>query len=466
MISWEKVKEPPIEDQLAPVILTDETMQERKNKVLCRMMEEGFDAIIVYADLEHGSNFEYLTGFLPRFEEALLILYVDGTACMLMGNENVDKAVQCRIKAEVLHMPHFSLPNQPMHTQKSVKEILGESKIGEAKSIGLVGWKNFTSQYDDNAALYDLPYYIVDALKKLCDKASFKNGAYMFIGENGARTTDNANELVHYEFGAAVAGNCILKAMKNIKTGISEMELASSLNDLGQTNNVVTIMAAGKRFEHANLYPTDKIIQLGDRISMTTGYKGGLQSRVGYAVRISEDLPKEEQDYLERIAKPYFNTIKTWLESIHVGMKGKELYRIVEEVFPKEQYGWNLNPGHLCGDEEWLSSPVYENSEELLKSGMLFQIDLIPSVKGYAGINCESGIALADEKLREEIKNKYPKTYRRIESRRKYVSEVLGIKLSEEILPTSSATGFCRPFFLEKEFGFKVYQEDTSKHSQ
>lgn len=35
-----------------------------------RMKEESFDVLIVYGDLEHGSNFEYLTGFLPRFEEA------------------------------------------------------------------------------------------------------------------------------------------------------------------------------------------------------------------------------------------------------------------------------------------------------------------------------------------------------------------------------------------------------------
>ena len=35
------------------------------------MQEENFDILVIYADLEHGSNFEYLCGFLPRFEEAL-----------------------------------------------------------------------------------------------------------------------------------------------------------------------------------------------------------------------------------------------------------------------------------------------------------------------------------------------------------------------------------------------------------
>lgn len=56
---------------VAPVMLSDATMQERKNKILTRMQDEGFDALIIYADKEHGGNFEYLTGFIPRFRRGL-----------------------------------------------------------------------------------------------------------------------------------------------------------------------------------------------------------------------------------------------------------------------------------------------------------------------------------------------------------------------------------------------------------
>lgn len=82
---------------------------------------------------------------------------------------------------------------------------------------------------------------------------------------------------------------------------------------------------------------------------------------------------------------------------------------------------------------------------------MLFQIDIIPSVPGYAGISCESGIMLADEELRQEIQEKYPAMWKRIQKRQKYMKEVLGIRISEEIIPTSAATAFCRPFLLNKE---------------
>ncbi|WP_137662796.1 M24 family metallopeptidase [Enterococcus hulanensis] len=451
MINLQKTAAPQLDKDVLPVPLTDETMDIRKANLLKKIQADNFDAVVIYADLEHGGNFEYFTGFVPRFEEALLVIHQSGEAYLVLGNENLNKVPFARIAATAVHLPHFSLPNQPMETTLSVPAILKQTKLDQAASIGLIGWKNFTSQHDDNAALYDLPYFLVDGLKQAAPEASFKNAAYLMIGENGLRTTNNANEIAHYEFGAMLAGNCILNAMDQLAVGKSEMEIGAYLNDFGQTPSVVTIMATGARFEKANLYPTGKKIQLGDRISMTSGYKGGLQSRGGYAVHTSEELPEAEQDYLDRVAKPYFNAVKTWFETIAIDMPGADLYDKIEEVLPKEQYGWHLNPGHLCGDEEWLASPIYPDSSEKIKSGMLFQFDIIPSVPGYSGASCEGGVVLADEHLRAVIQNEYPEMWSRMQARRSYLIEEIGIKLSEEVLPMSNAAAYYRPFFLNKE---------------
>lgn len=451
MINLQKTAAPQLDKDVLPVQLTDETMDIRKASLLKKMQADNFDAVVIYADLEHGGNFEYFTGFVPRFEEALLVIHQSGEAYLVLGNENLNKVPFARIAATAVHLPHFSLPNQPMETTLSVPAILKQTKLDQAASIGLIGWKNFTSQHDDNAALYDLPYFLVDGLKQAAPEASFKNAAYLLIGENGLRTTNNANEIAHYEFGAMLAGNCILNAMDQLAVGKSEMEIGAYLNDFGQTPSVVTIMATGARFEKANLYPTGKKIQLGDRISMTSGYKGGLQSRGGYAVHTSEELPEAEQDYLDRVAKPYFNAVKTWFETIAIDMPGANLYDKIEEILPKEQYGWHLNPGHLCADEEWLASPIYPDSSEKIKSGMLFQFDIIPSVPGYSGASCEGGVVLADEHLRAVIQNEYPEMWSRMQVRRSYLIEEIGIKLSEEVLPMSNAAAYYRPFFLNKE---------------
>lgn len=451
MIKLKEIEAPKPEEGLIPVMLSDETMQNRKARLLENMQKDGFDAVVVYADLEHGSNFEYLCGFLPRFEEALLILHANGKAFMVLGNENLNKAGKARIEAVPIHMPHFSLPNQPMQTEKSVAQILASCELEDAEKIGLIGWKNFTSHVEDNHLLFDLPYFLVEALKTVCGKAQFANAAYLLIGENGVRTTNNANEFAHYEYGAALAGNCILKTMDRLKVGKTEMEMAETLAADGQRHSVVTIMATGARFEKANLYPGNKQIQYGDKISITTGFKGGLQSRAGYAVECAEQLPEKEQDYLKAVAIPYFQAVKTWLETIEIGINGNDLYEAVETVLPKEDYGWTLNPGHLCADEEWMSSPIYPQSEETLQSGMLFQIDIIPSVNGYGGVSCESGILLADEQLRKAIAKEYPAVWERIVKRRAYMQEVLGIRIQEDVLPTSMATAYLRPYLLKKE---------------
>ena len=455
MIELTRVKQPKIEENIYPVFLSDETMKARKDAILNRMKENDLDSIVVWADLEHGNNFEYLVGFLPRFEEALLVLHKDGTAEIVLGNENLNKALKSRIPVTPVHMPHFSLPNQPMKTDKSVSEILEQCNLSQDKKVGLVGWKNFTSKHDENSELFDLPAFIVEALKKNLPDTKFINATFIFIGENGARCTNNANEFAHYEFGAALAGNCILKAMDKLDVNVSEMEVADELDAGGQTHSVVTIMATGARFEKANMYPTNKKIKLADPLSITTGFKGGLQSRGGYAVHDESELPENLKGYLDAVAKPYFNAVVHWLENIHIGMKGRELYDSIENVLPKEKYGWTLNPGHLCADEEWLSSPVYPESEEVLKSGMLFQIDIIPSVSGFGGISCESGVMIADKELRDSIASEYSEIWDRIVKRQEYMRNELGIQISDEILPTSMATAYCKPWLLNKEMAFK-----------
>lgn len=451
MIKLAKVIPPHLDTNVVPVQLTDETMASRKTQLLAKMQENNYDVVAIYADLEHGGNFEYFTGFVPRFEEALLVVHQNGDAYLVLGNENLNKAPLARIAAEAVHMPHFSLPNQPMEITLTVSEILQQTQLQEARTIGLIGWKKFTSSSEENTALFDLPYFLVEGLKKAAPKATFTNASSILIGENGLRTSNNANEVAHYEFGAMLASNGVLKTMEQLEIGKSELELGGLLNDYGQTPSVVTIMATGARFEKANLYPTNKKIQLGDRISMTVGYKGGLQSRGGYAVHGTEELPENERDYLDRVAKPYYNAVKTWLEAITVDMNGAVLYDKIEEVLPKETYGWHLNPGHLCADEEWLASPIYPASQETIRSGMLFQFDIIPSVPGYSGASCEGGILLADERLRALIQEAYPEMWARMQARRHYIIEEIGIKLSEEVLPMSNATAYYRPFFLNKE---------------
>ena len=87
---------------------------------------------------------------------------------------------------------------------------------------------------------------------------------------------------------------------------------------------------------------------------------------------------------------------------------------------------------------------------------MIFQLDIIPSVKGINGVSAETTVVLADEKLQAEIQQKYPQMWKRMSDRREYIRNVLGINIGSEVLPMCSTVGYMRPFMLEKDMALCV----------
>lgn len=455
-INLNEVTLPTIHTDPKSVILTDDTMMARKESFLAQMKSHSIDTAIIYADREHGANFEYLTGFIPRFEEALLVVHATGENYLLLGNENLKLAAHSRIEAKAIHVPFFSLPNQPMTGEKTLADHFKESQISPDAAIGIIGWKLFTSSQYDNSGLFDLPFYIVDSLiDYVSERTQLKNFAHALISpESGLRTTHNANEIAHFEYGATLAGIGMFNATQALEVGKTEKEVGALLAQDGQPNTVTTISAAGQRFTNATLYPRDNEIKLQDNYSMTVGYKGGLSSRAGFAAYSQDDLPDNQKDYLEKVGKPYFRAYATWLENIEVGVVGDKFYSMIEDIFPSEVYGWTLNPGHYTGDDEWMASPFYPGSKAEVKSGQMFQVDIIPSVSGYSGASAEEPIAVADQALRDELKQHYPETWKRIEDRRNYIKNVIQIELSDDVLPLSDTVAFYTPFFLNKTLAY------------
>src|SRR5699024_962469 len=136
------------------VIVTDETMAARKTNFLEQMKTNSIDTAIIYADREHGANFEYLTGFIPRFEEACLVVHANGDSYLLLGNENLKLAEHSRIKAKSIHVPFFTLPKQPMAGEKKLENFFEESQIKPDAQIGIIGWNLFTASSYENADLF------------------------------------------------------------------------------------------------------------------------------------------------------------------------------------------------------------------------------------------------------------------------------------------------------------------------
>ena len=108
-----------------------ETYQARFARFMDRIAEKGLDAAVVYADREHCANISWLTGFDPRFEEALLIAVRGKDPVIITGPENVGLAAATMLGTSSLLWPGFGLLGQDRTKSASASRPAGEGGAGE-----------------------------------------------------------------------------------------------------------------------------------------------------------------------------------------------------------------------------------------------------------------------------------------------------------------------------------------------
>ena len=129
-----------------------------------------------------------------------------------------------------------------------------------------------------------------------------------------------------------------------------------------------------------------------------------------------------------------------------------ELHAIIERHLGDPFFGIFLNPGHLIGLDEWIHSPIAPGSRVELRSGMAFQVDVIPATgTPWFTTNIEGGVALADATLRADLAARHPAMWARIQARRTFMDEALGIELHPDVLPFSNIPAWLPPFLLGSE---------------
>ena len=128
------------------------------------------------------------------------------------------------------------------------------------------------------------------------------------------------------------------------------------------------------------------------------------------------------------------------------------LQEIIDRRLGDPFFGIFLNPGHQLSLDEWVSSPVWRDSDVQLRSGMAMQVDIIPATgTPWFTTNIEDGIALADASLRTAFEAAYPDAWRRIRARRAFMRDSLGIDLHPDVLPLSNLAAALPPFLLRPD---------------
>jgi hypothetical protein len=155
---------------------------------------------------------------------------------------------------------------------------------------------------------------------------------------------------------------------------------------------------------------------------------------------------------VDRLVAPYFGAVVEWYEALRIGQTGATLQAIIDRHLGDRFFGIFLNPGHQIHLDEWVSSPVSPGSTVELRSGMALQVDIIPATgTDYFTTNIEDGVALADQSLRDAFGEAYPAAWKRIQARRHFMREALGIELHPDVLPFSNIPAYLPPFLLRPD---------------
>jgi hypothetical protein len=421
------------------------------------MRAENIDFLFVYGDREHFANLCFLTSFDPRFEEGALLLSKDGRRKLLVGNECLGYLPDEALGLEVELFQEFSLLSQPRDTGRPLREILIDFGIGDGAAVGTVGWKYYEggTEVENSKIAIEIPAYIVDVLRSLTNNPdNVVNVTRWFMNpRDGLRISNTAAQIAQFEFAAAHASRSVLSLLRHIEPGRSERELAKHLDSVGVPLSCHSMLSFGQKAKRGLSSPGDNRASLGDTFTTALGVQGSLICRAGAVAHNEQELPAETRDFFPRLAANYFEVVATWYSTIKVGAVGGDVVEAVEACRDASLYKFALNPGHYIHLDEWVSSPFLAGSDIVLPSGAALQMDIIPVSAGpFCYANMEDSVALADAPLRAELAAQYPEMWSRIEQRRHFVQDTIGIPLDESVLPLSDTIGWFAPYILDPEY--------------
>ncbi|MDM7933250.1 hypothetical protein [Tabrizicola sp.] len=409
---------------------------------------QGYDVIVVYGDREHAANLHWLTGFDPRFEEAVLVV-TPGDALLLAGNECLAyTAVSPLVQAGVVRVGHcasLSLPSQPRGGRR-LSEWLADMLALDDR-VGTIGWKWFEAdEVDDPATALDIPVFLADPLRKLAARVENATDLMMHPA-HGLRSRVDAAEIARLEFANHMAAAALKRMLFGLREGITDFQAYEAARVGGLPLGCHPTFAIGAAPGLCG--PSGRHLALGHPAGFNICHWGANTCRAGWLARSAADLPIAARDYVEAFVEPYVTAMSEWCSMMRPGVAGGYVWRHMMTALPADTFGVTLNPGHLVGLDEWVSSPIREGSTDALASGMAMQMDVIPAHPVYGSTRMEDGYVIADETLRAALAREFPNVARRCEARAHFMREVIGMDLPDSLLPLADTCGIVAPFLFD-----------------
>ena len=434
------------------IAFTAKDFLQRIAALRARMDLANLTHVLVYADREHFANMEYLIGHDPRFEQALLLIALEGEPTLFIGNEGIGYAADITVPVQLVLYQNFSLQGQPRERLQPLPQLLAKAGLTAEAKLGIVGFKYFLDTHLPNAQhRYDLPAYIMEDIAQCVPAERMQNFTPALTGlPDGLRLTlQSAREIAHYEYIASRCSEKVLRMIQALEPGITEIHISEHAGMDGLPQHVHPMINFGPAHVASGLRsPDDRALQAGEVAGLCLGPRGALVSRVGVAAYDENSLQPQLQGSIESFYGRYWLMMTRWYASLHVGVTGGEIYNAVEPDLAA--LGVYLNPGHYIGADEWVNAPVYPGSTDALLSGAYIQSDVIASSSTPVRTAImEDGVVLADAALRQQLQEEYPDCWERIQERQMFMREGLGISISDDVLPLSNLCGVYFPYMLD-----------------
>ena len=267
----------------------------------------GADWVVVYADREHFGNMAFLTGFEPRFEEALLLLGKDGQRVLLTGNESESYAPVAQLGGlQVLVAQSLSLMGQDRSVHPSLERRLRDAGLKPGNSVALVGWKYFEPGELETvpAPAFYVPQAHVAMIRAVIGDAPLTDATPVLMHpETGMRSVVDVDQIAAFEWAAAKCSTKVWQVVSGAKLGDTEFEALSRIGYEGDAINVHTMFAsAGRGAPVIGLRsPTARVLQEGDGVTTALGLWGALSSRAGLMATSEDTFLGHAKTYFEAL---------------------------------------------------------------------------------------------------------------------------------------------------------------------
>ncbi len=366
--------------------ISDEELKQRTENLRCRMKSEGYDALVIYSDEYRSGHSSYITNYKPLnvIEESpqLVILIGDRQPVVLLGRLNAYAAKDlCWIDdVRGIHRPYVDLP-----------EIFSPI-VGRDSRIGLIG-RNI------------LPAEIYEQISEAVPQAAFEARDDIMLDLRKIKTEA---EIALMERAAAINDEVLRQAVKKVKVGMTEIQVAGVAEHIARNLNAdigsATVVMSGPNTRYPAWRATDRRIEFGDFVILDFNPAFGHYCNDGGITILMPGADPEQ----ERALVIGHRALKKVIPTIRPGITARSIFDTLLAELEPEGLAGHFTPyakglrgvGHAVGLDVVEPPNLSSDSDFMLEAGMTLavKLDLHDLIGG--GYRVEVVVAVTEEGVR------------------------------------------------------------------